>query len=115
MKKTFLFIVIFLFIWIFRIYPQDKNKGEFVVPFNEYWEQLSKEIQVFEEKPKEETKVFKMDFTGLDLPKSLSEFTYFWHNEPVSQGRTGTCWAFSTTSFFESEIYRIHKRKLNFL
>jgi bleomycin hydrolase len=112
MKKTFLFIVIFLFIWIFRIYPQDKNKGEFVVPFNEYWEQLSKEIQVFEEKPKEETKVFKMDFTGLDLPKSLSEFTYFWHNEPVSQGRTGTCWAFSTTSFFESEIYRIHKKKV---
>jgi len=112
MKKTFLFIVIFLFIWIFRIYPQDKNKGEFVVPFNEYWEQLSKEIQVFEEKPKEETKVFKMDFTGLDLPKYLSEFTYFWHNEPVSQGRTGTCWAFSTTSFFESEIYRIHKKKV---
>jgi bleomycin hydrolase len=112
MKKTFLFIVIFLFIWLFRIYPQDKNKGEFVVPFNEYWEQLSKEIQVFEEKPKEETKVFKMDFTGLDLPKSLSEFTYFWHNEPVSQGRTGTCWAFSTTSFFESEIYRIHKKKV---
>ncbi|MGB9697517.1 MAG: C1 family peptidase [Ignavibacteria bacterium] len=112
MKKTFLFVVFLLFIWTLKIYSQDKNKGEFVVPFNEYWEQLSKEIQLFEEKPKEEQRVFKMDFTGLDLPKSLSEFTYFWHNEPLSQGRTGTCWAFSTTSFFESEIYRIHKKKL---
>lgn len=112
MKKTLLFVLPLLFIGTFKIYSQDKNKGEFVTPFNEYWEQLSKEIQAFEEKPKEKQQVFKMDFTGIDLPKSLSEFTYFWHNEPVSQGKTGTCWAFSTTSFFESEIYRIHKKQV---
>ena len=25
----------------------------------------------------------------------------------ISQGRTGTCWSFSTTSFLESEAFRI--------
>ena len=25
----------------------------------------------------------------------------------MSQGRTGTCWSFSTTSFLESEAFRI--------
>ncbi|HXU26590.1 MAG TPA: C1 family peptidase, partial [Bacteroidia bacterium] len=28
-----------------------------------------------------------------------------------SQGRTGTCWSFSTLSFFESEVMRIKKIK----
>ena len=27
--------------------------------------------------------------------------------EVISQGRTGTCWSFSTTSFLESEAFRI--------
>jgi bleomycin hydrolase len=25
----------------------------------------------------------------------------------ISQGRTGTCWSFSTTSFLESEAFRV--------
>ncbi len=29
------------------------------------------------------------------------------HLAPVSQGRTGTCWAFAATSLIESEVYRI--------
>jgi bleomycin hydrolase len=28
-------------------------------------------------------------------------------NEVLSQGQTGTCWSFSTTSFLESEVFRI--------
>lgn len=32
------------------------------------------------------------------------------HQNVISQGRTGTCWSFSTSSFIESEIYRMtHK------
>ena len=30
-----------------------------------------------------------------------------------SQGRTGTCWSFSSLSFFESEIIRLNKGKHN--
>ena len=35
-----------------------------------------------------------------------------WHNKTLSQGNTGTCWDFSTTSFFESEIYRLTKQEV---
>ena len=34
-------------------------------------------------------------------------------NEVPSQGRTGTCWSFSTLSFFESELLRMGKGKHN--
>ena len=32
---------------------------------------------------------------------------------PISQGNTGTCWCFSTTSFYESEIYRMTGKNIN--
>jgi bleomycin hydrolase len=48
-----------------------------------------------------------MDFSKVDVPKSLKEFTIIPSEQPVSQGITGTCWCFSTSSFFESESRRI--------
>lgn len=33
------------------------------------------------------------------------EYNTHWHNPPVSQGKTGTCWCFATISFLESEVY----------
>ena len=33
--------------------------------------------------------------------------------DPISQGNTGTCWCFSTTSFYESEIKRITGKNIN--
>jgi bleomycin hydrolase len=50
----------------------------------------------------------------MDIPKSKEEFKYYWHNDPVSQGNTGTCWSFSTTSFFESEVYRLTGKQVSF-
>ncbi len=91
---------------------QEKNKAVYVEPKDGYFNEISKEADRFASKPKSENRIFKVDFTGMDLPKSLSEFTYAWHNEPVSQGLTGTCWSFSTTSYFETEVYRIHNRKI---
>lgn len=46
------------------------------------------------------------------MPESIDEFNYQWHNEPVSQGWTGTCWSYSATSFLESEIKRIHDKEI---
>lgn len=40
-------------------------------------------------------------------PASPADFKQVWHTPPVSQGNTGTCWCFSTTSFYESEVKRI--------
>jgi bleomycin hydrolase len=55
---------------------------------------------------------FKIDLTGLDLPNNIDLYKKEWYNEPVSQGNTGTCWCFSTTSYFETEIYRLTKQKV---
>jgi bleomycin hydrolase len=53
---------------------------------------------------------FIADQSGLDLPNKIDFYkNQFWHNAPLSQGNTGTCWCFSTTSFLESEAYRLHK------
>jgi len=107
------FILIFVAAaFLSAVYAQDKNHGVFVKPTSEYFEANKKAIEEFNKKPTVEYKAFKVDFTGLDLPKSIDEFTYQWHNDPINQGMTGTCWDFSTTSFFESEIYRIHKKKV---
>jgi len=110
MKQFVLFLIALAF--ISSTYAQVKNKGVFVKPKSEFYEEIKKETTAFSKKQKKEATSFKVDFTGLDLPKAKSEFTYQWHNDPLSQGMTGTCWDFSTTSFFESEIYRINKTKV---
>ncbi len=57
-------------------------------------------------------KRFKVDLTGKDIPTSVDQFTKFWHQPPISQGNTGTCWCFSTVSFFESEVNRLYKKEV---
>lgn len=57
-------------------------------------------------------KVFKTDYTGIDVPTSAEQFKKEWYNEPLSQGNTGTCWSFSTTSYLETEVYRLTKQKI---
>ena len=64
-------------------------------------------------KPEEVRKSFVIDLTSASLPNKVDLYkNQQWRNEPISQGSTGTCWCFSTTSFLESEIYRIHKMKV---
>ncbi|MBL0341626.1 MAG: peptidase C1 [Bacteroidetes bacterium] len=48
-----------------------------------------------------------MDFSELKHPVSETEFQKVWSGDPVSQGATNTCWSFSSTSFFESEVKRL--------
>ncbi len=54
-------------------------------------------------------KRFKMDFAGFEVPNDLGKYKSQWYNNPISQGNTSTCWCFSTTSFYESEAYRLGK------
>ncbi len=56
---------------------------------------------------------FKMDVSGIDVPTSPSQFTSVFRNTPISQGNTGTCWSFSTTSYYETEINRITKQNIS--
>lgn len=115
MKHTINLLILFIFSFNFSTsFAQENNKGIFVESKAGFYDEILKGIKELEEKPKKERIYFKMDFTGMDIPKSINEFTYQWHNETVSQGNTGTCWSYSTTSFFESEIFRLHGKKLNY-
>jgi bleomycin hydrolase len=57
-------------------------------------------------------KQMQLDFSPIKAPEAAREFTGIWHFPPVLQGLSGMCWCFSTTSFLESEIYRLTKRKI---
>jgi bleomycin hydrolase len=60
--------------------------------------------------PAKPGKNFAVDLSSTSLPNKVDLYkTQQWRNPPLSQGNTGTCWCFSTTSFFESEVYRINK------
>lgn len=115
MKTTIsLLTIVIIFSFLTSLFAQDeKNRGTFVEEKDGFYKnEIQKSIDEFNEPEKEKKKDFKLDFTGMDLPNSKDEFTSYWFNEPVSQGRTGTCWCFSTTSYFESEVYRLHGKKV---
>ena len=58
-------------------------------------------------------KRLKLDTKGKTYPNKVEMYkNQVWHNKPLSQGNTGTCWCFSTTSFYESEVYRLTKQKV---
>ena len=79
-----------------------------------YQNNIQKGIAEQDEKdvPKKVSRSFKVDISTLNVPKSVDEFTTVWASQPVSQGSTGTCWSYSTTSFFEEEIYRQTKQQV---
>lgn len=90
---------------------QKKDKGKIIEYENAFFDSIKASADKYNEEDSTKFK-FKMDFTGYDLPTSIHEFKQQWYNPPISQGWTGTCWCFSTTSYFESEIYRVTNQKL---
>ncbi len=87
---------------------EKRDKGEFINAENKFYQEIEKSVELFNTggtPPK--PPVYKMDFSTRDLPKSADDFHKVWSGDPVSQGSTNTCWSFSTSSFFESEVKRI--------
>lgn len=79
-----------------------------------YQNNILKDNTQYEEQqapPKKE--VFKLDLTGVNVPTSVSQFNTVWKTPVISQGNTGTCWCFSTTSFYETEVYRLTKQNID--
>lgn len=64
------------------------------------------------EKEEENAVEIRFDFTGVQKPASPDVFRSTFHFEPLRQYLTGTCWCFSTTSYFESEAYRLTGEKI---
>jgi bleomycin hydrolase len=56
--------------------------------------------------------VFALKDVDLKIPQDVESFNPVWHFAPVAQDTTSTCWAYSGISFFESEIYRLHGKKI---
>lgn len=48
----------------------------------------------------------------IEMPSDTSQFKKLWHNYPVRQWNTGTCWCFGAVSMAESEIYRQTGKKI---
>ena len=90
-----------------------QDKGKFESYSNNFYGKIVEESKEYDKGEKEEYKSFKMNFDGKQIPQSLDEFTIVEAENPISQGNTGTCWCFSTTSFYESEIHRITGKEIN--
>ncbi len=60
----------------------------------------------------ETDKHFLMDQSGYSIPDKISDYKREWANPVISQGNAGSCWAYSTVSFLESEIYRLNKKQV---
>ena len=58
-----------------------------------------------------ERTILTADFSKVKKPE-LNDFKTVFHFDPVRQDTTGTCWSYSGTSFIESEMYRLYKKKI---
>ncbi len=110
--KSLIITLLFLLTSTTLLFSQKKNTANYVKPKNEFFEKMKEDLADFNTLKEKKRQSFKMNFDGLEIPKSVDEFKTFWHNAPISQGYTGTCWDFSTTSFFESEIYRLRGEEI---
>ncbi len=73
---------------------------------------IIKKNKEIKKQKRENKKTLSSDMRGVFPPVSPKEFNRVFHFPPVAQFYTSTCWSFSATSYYESEIYRLHKRKV---
>jgi bleomycin hydrolase len=114
MKYLFSLVLLLVQSVLFAQSDSVHNKGIFKeYPAGYYPNSILKGIEKFEKPeiitPKKYLKAEVPDWAVID---SFSNFKNQWYNSPVSQGKTGTCWSFAATSFFESEIYRVAKQQV---
>lgn len=101
MKYSILILTCFLVsTFYFNLNAQvEKDKGIFVEPKKGFYDEIKEATKEYNNPPKEKKKEFRVDLSKIDAPKSVDEFTKYWYDDPISQGNSGTCWSFSTTSF----------------
>ena len=108
MKKFYWFMAVVFISQAVMGQPKDKAVFKAYKP-GFYQNFILRDIRNVKEKlhPQKPYKRFEMDQSGMDLPDDPSLFKTMWHFDPISQGNTGTCWCFSTTSMYESEVKRL--------
>lgn len=115
--KRLLFIAVAFAFCSSAIAQQKQDKSTFKEYKPGYYQNsILKDIRMVNEKleSKDMEKKFFMDQSSYELPNDISLYkdNTEWAQGTISQGNTGTCWCFSTTSFYESEVYRLHKKKV---
>lgn len=99
---------------LFTVYgmgQQNKDSAQYVTPDKGFYEtRILPAIR--EEKEQSPGVQLKMQANNKPYPNSREFYTEYWHNQPESQGATGTCWAYAATSFLESEIHRLTGKKV---
>lgn len=115
MKKN-VFLLLFVIFSVSFLFGQNKTDKMIFQNYEPgfYQNVILKDVNAVETAQKVSTvrSYPEMDQTGMDLPNKLTNYTSVWHNPPISQGNAGTCWCYSTTSFMESEIYRMTNQKV---
>tara|TARA_B100001142_G_scaffold97594_1_gene99567 strand:- start:1255 stop:2421 length:1167 start_codon:yes stop_codon:yes gene_type:complete len=90
-----------------------QDKGVFENYSNSFYGKIVRESKTYDQIDNASDKSFKMYLDDKEIPGSIEEFIIVASEEPISQGNTGTCWCFSTISFYESEIQRITGKRIN--
>ena len=96
-------------------YSQNRDKALFISPKPGFYQNsiLRDDREVKEKtEPAKPARLFVADLSSASLPNKVDLYRQQWHNTPLSQGNTGTCWCFSATSFLESEVYRLNKMQV---
>jgi len=79
-----------------------------------YQDSIQAGIKEYENKKnaQEPGKYLSVDFSKYEFPTNPEDYNPQWHNQPLSQGNTGTCWCYAGISLMESEIYRQTKQEI---
>lgn len=108
--------VVLVFAALLSVQAQNVDKGKLIeVPKGGFYRDvILRDIKKVDSTLKAEKPKIKyvMDMAGMKLPNKVDLYKKFWANPVISQGNTGTCWAFSTTSQYESEIFRQTGKKV---
>ncbi|MGQ9471384.1 MAG: C1 family peptidase [Candidatus Aminicenantales bacterium] len=54
-----------------------------------------------------ETTTLTMDFSSVEKPTRVEDFSSVFHLPPTQQGKTSACWSFAVTSLLEAEMMRL--------
>lgn len=99
-------IITLMLVIVSSMYSQPaKDNGIFRESSNRMIDSIMKSLNQTNTETKKKLK-FSVDLSKMNLPQSEKDFEQSWHLPPISQGNTGTCWCYSTTSLIESEIKR---------
>ena len=118
MKKTIsvhVFFLIFLFSFLILISCGQKEKdvaAEMIQIQDKDLQEKNEAIYKTLATEGKEKSYLSLDFSRIEKPASLDEFSQQFHFPPIRQGNTGTCWSFATTSLFESELKRLGRKEV---